>query len=116
MKASEFIMNETTIDETSSLMKLHDTDKLVIGYRMLTTMPGLNKIFATVCAVNPNESLHVAFDNGFAMFNLNRRNMLRFLKNDSMFYQKKFKAICVDATITYVMARTLFNNFDPEQN
>ena len=116
MKASEFLMNETTIDEISSLMKLHDTDKLVIGYRILTTTPGLNQIVATVCAVNPNESLHVTFDNGFAMFNLNRRNVLRFLKNDSIFYQKKFKAIYIDATITYVMARMLFNNFDPEQN
>ena len=116
MKASEFIMNETTIDEISSLMKLHDTDKLVIGYRILTTIPGLNKIFATVCAVNPNESLHVTFDNGFAIFNLNRRNILIFLKNDSTFYQKKFKVIYIDATITYVMARILFNNFDPEQN
>ena len=40
IKAIEFLNNETTIYELPSLMILHDTDKLVIGDRMLTTMPG----------------------------------------------------------------------------
>jgi len=115
-KAIEFLKNETTIDELPSLVKLHDTDKLVIGDRILTTIPGLDQIVATVRAVNPNESLYVTFDNGFVMFNLNRRNIHRYLKKDSLFYQKKLRAIYIDPTVPYVMGRILFNIFDLEQN
>merc|ERR1712151_16746 len=116
MKAIEFLKNETTIDELPSLLKLHDTDKLVIGDRILTTIPGLDQIIATIRAVNPNGTFYVTFDNGFVIFNLNRRNVHRYIKKDSLFYQKKLRAIYIDPTVPYAMGRILFNIFDIEQN